>query len=48
VEKLPQARLLDHPFLEGEKDLNDQIRARGLGKIATELRQSLKTVNVEV
>ena len=48
VEKLPRGRLLDHHFREGEKDLNDQIRARGLEKIAAELRQSLKAVNVEV
>ena len=48
VEKLPRGRLLDHPFLAGEKDLNDQIRARGLEKIAAELRQSLKAVNVEI
>jgi DNA primase len=48
AEKLPQARLLDHPFQEGEKDLNDQVRTRGFEWVSAELRQSLNAVNIEV
>jgi len=44
--KLPNSRLIDHPFLEGEKDLNDQVAAYGLEKTTSLLRRSLKKVGV--
>lgn len=41
AEKLPNARLLDHRYRAGEKDLNDQVREKGLNSIAADTRESL-------
>jgi len=45
-EKLPNAKIIDHPFLEGEKDLNDQVIAYGLAKTAALLRCSFEKAAV--
>jgi DNA primase len=44
--KLPNARVIDHPFLEGEKDLNDQVVAYGLVKTTSLIRRSLENSGV--
>ena len=41
LEKLPDARLLDYPYGEGEKDLNDQVVMRGLKSTAEDVRDAM-------
>lgn len=43
---LPHARLLDHPYQEGEKDLNDQVRRHGLSMTRDVLLKSLKKAGI--
>jgi DNA primase len=47
-EKLPNARTLEHPFSETEKDLNDQVVACGMERTTKLVRQSLTEAGVEV
>ncbi len=47
-EKLPKARILEHAFSEGEKDLNDQVAACGMERTADLIRQSIVKVGVEI
>jgi DNA primase len=42
LEKLPKARLLEHPYKEGEKDLNDQVVKGGLKQTGEMVRRSLE------
>lgn len=43
---LPHARLLDHPYQEGEKDLNDQVRRHGLSMTRDVLLESLEKAGI--
>ncbi len=33
LDKLPNAKLLAYPFMDGEKDLNDQVKRKGLNAV---------------
>lgn len=41
LDKLPNALLLEYPFNDGEKDLNDQVKHMGLKSIERAIRESL-------
>jgi DNA primase len=43
-ERLPHARLIDHRFQQGEKDLNDQVVAYGQEETESLLRRSMESL----
>jgi len=49
AELLPKARVLwDYPYDEGDKDLNDQVKRRGLAESSATLRRALLQIGIRI